>query len=107
MMCGTLDYLSPEMLNRKQYDAAIDRWMLGIMLYEFLYGKCLLFCLKYKVRSFRQLVCVVRIHMRLNFEVVFLLQQQQYDNNILFYNTWYFLYMQLYLYVVIYYKQSL
>eukprot|EP01025_Chloroclados_australasicus_P033349 TRINITY_DN33_c0_g1_i1.p5 TRINITY_DN33_c0_g1~~TRINITY_DN33_c0_g1_i1.p5 ORF type:complete len:121 (+),score=18.74 TRINITY_DN33_c0_g1_i1:312-674(+) len=38
-MCRrTLDYLSPEMLLRKEYDAAIDRWMLGIMLYEFLYG---------------------------------------------------------------------
>uniref|UniRef100_A0A0N5AZZ8 Aurora kinase n=1 Tax=Syphacia muris TaxID=451379 RepID=A0A0N5AZZ8_9BILA len=38
-MCGTLDYLSPEMLNHRQHDEMVDNWSLGIMLYEFLIGK--------------------------------------------------------------------
>eukprot|EP01026_Neomeris_dumetosa_P022465 TRINITY_DN1935_c0_g1_i1.p1 TRINITY_DN1935_c0_g1~~TRINITY_DN1935_c0_g1_i1.p1 ORF type:complete len:366 (+),score=35.62 TRINITY_DN1935_c0_g1_i1:80-1099(+) len=38
-MCGTLDYLAPEMVNKQDYDKAIDIWMLGVMFYEFLYGK--------------------------------------------------------------------
>ena len=36
-MCGTLDYLPPEMVskNRKEYDKTIDIWGLGILTYEF------------------------------------------------------------------------
>ena len=38
-MCGTLDYLSPEMVERKPYDEKVDHWCLGVLAYEFLVGK--------------------------------------------------------------------
>ncbi|CAK9145818.1 unnamed protein product [Ilex paraguariensis] len=37
-MCGTLDYLAPEMVENKAHDCAVDNWTLGILCYEFLYG---------------------------------------------------------------------
>ncbi|XP_038709523.1 serine/threonine-protein kinase Aurora-3 isoform X2 [Tripterygium wilfordii] len=37
-MCGTLDYLAPEMVQNKAHDYAVDNWTLGILCYEFLYG---------------------------------------------------------------------
>ncbi|KFK37341.1 hypothetical protein AALP_AA4G243900 [Arabis alpina] len=37
-MCGTLDYLAPEMVENKDHDYAVDNWTLGILCYEFLYG---------------------------------------------------------------------
>lgn len=37
-MCGTLDYLAPEMVENKAHDYAVDNWTLGILSYEFLYG---------------------------------------------------------------------
>lgn len=37
-MCGTLDYLAPEMVENKEHDYAVDNWTLGILCYEFLYG---------------------------------------------------------------------
>ena len=36
--CGTLDYLSPEVAKGGQYDAKIDTWSIGILLYEMLTG---------------------------------------------------------------------
>ena len=38
-MCGTLDYLAPEMVGHKSYDERIDHWCLGVLTYEFLVGK--------------------------------------------------------------------
>ena len=38
-MCGTLDYLAPEMVEGKPHDESIDIWCLGILLYELLTGK--------------------------------------------------------------------
>ena len=41
-MCGTLDYLPPEMLARdggKEYDNSVDIWSLGILAYEFVVGQ--------------------------------------------------------------------
>ena len=41
-MCGTLDYLPPEMLARgggRDYDNSVDIWSLGILAYEFVVGK--------------------------------------------------------------------
>lgn len=38
-MCGTLDYLAPEMLDNKKYDEKVDLWCLGVLCYEFLVGK--------------------------------------------------------------------
>lgn len=38
-ICGTLYYLSPEMILRKSYNHSVDIWSLGILMYEFLFGK--------------------------------------------------------------------
>lgn len=38
-LCGTLDYLSPEMVEGKQHTFSVDVWSIGILLYEFLVGK--------------------------------------------------------------------
>jgi aurora kinase B len=37
-MCGTLDYLPPEMVDGNSYDDSVDQWCLGILCYEFLVG---------------------------------------------------------------------
>lgn len=37
-MCGTLDYLPPEMVTDKPHDNKVDIWSLGILCYEFLCG---------------------------------------------------------------------
>ncbi len=38
-MCGTLDYLPPEMVENESHDENVDLWSLGILCYEFLVGK--------------------------------------------------------------------
>lgn len=37
-MCGTLDYLAPEMIQQRPYDHTVDLWCLGILAFEFLVG---------------------------------------------------------------------
>jgi len=37
-MCGTLDYLPPEMINGDTHDERVDHWALGVLTYEFLVG---------------------------------------------------------------------
>ncbi|XP_015283971.1 PREDICTED: aurora kinase B-B-like, partial [Gekko japonicus] len=37
-MCGTLDYLPPEMIEGKSHDEKVDVWCIGILCYEFLVG---------------------------------------------------------------------
>lgn len=37
-MCGTPQYMSPEMVKPKEYDAAADRWALGVLGVEMLSG---------------------------------------------------------------------
>ncbi|KOB69887.1 Serine/threonine-protein kinase 6 [Operophtera brumata] len=37
-LCGTLDYLSPEMVEGKPHNYAVDIWSLGVLCYELLVG---------------------------------------------------------------------
>lgn len=37
-LCGTLDYLPPEMVEGREHDETVDVWSLGVLLYEFLVG---------------------------------------------------------------------
>lgn len=37
-LCGTLDYLPPEMVEGREHDASADIWSLGVLTYEFLVG---------------------------------------------------------------------
>eukprot|EP00164_Ancoracysta_twista_P012469 GFYU01019558.1.p1 GENE.GFYU01019558.1~~GFYU01019558.1.p1 ORF type:complete len:365 (-),score=139.35 GFYU01019558.1:87-1181(-) len=38
-LCGTLDYLPPEMIEGKGHDANVDIWSLGVLMYEFIVGE--------------------------------------------------------------------
>lgn len=38
-VCGTLDFLAPELCEERDYDFTVDIWSLGILMYEMLYGK--------------------------------------------------------------------
>jgi len=37
-VCGTLDYLPPEMILGQQHDQKVDNWSLGVLTYEFIVG---------------------------------------------------------------------
>ena len=37
--CGSLNYLTPEMVNGEQYDEKIDNWGIGVLTFELLTGK--------------------------------------------------------------------
>ena len=36
--CGTYEYMSPELLQKKSYDYTVDIWGLGILLFELMHG---------------------------------------------------------------------
>ena len=36
--CGTLDYVSPEVVEKRKYDGSVDIWSLGILTFELLSG---------------------------------------------------------------------
>eukprot|EP00899_Mesostigma_viride_P012053 jgi/Mesvir1/20849/Mv07940-RA.1 len=38
-LCGTLDYLPPEMVEGKDHGTNVDVWSLGVLLFEFLFGE--------------------------------------------------------------------
>jgi len=38
-ICGTLDYLPPEMVKNETHDERLDTWCLGILTYEFIVGR--------------------------------------------------------------------
>jgi len=38
-ICGTLDYLPPEMIENQAHDKTVDVWSLGVLTYEFLTGR--------------------------------------------------------------------
>ena len=37
-LCGTLDYLPPEMVEGREHDRWVDMWALGVLAYEFVVG---------------------------------------------------------------------
>lgn len=37
-LCGTLDYLAPEMVEGRDHNEKVDLWSLGVLCYEFLVG---------------------------------------------------------------------
>ncbi len=37
-MCGTLDYLPPEMVEGRPHNNLVDNWALGVLTYEFVCG---------------------------------------------------------------------
>lgn len=37
--CGTLEYLAPEMIDRRGHDTRLDLWNLGVLLFELLVGR--------------------------------------------------------------------
>ena len=37
--CGTLEYMAPEIIGRKEYGEGIDIWCLGVLLFEMLNGR--------------------------------------------------------------------
>lgn len=36
--CGTLDYVSPEMKDKGQYNTSVDLWSIGVLTFELLAG---------------------------------------------------------------------
>lgn len=36
-LCGTPEYISPEMLLKKEYDYAVDLWAFGVLIYEMIF----------------------------------------------------------------------
>lgn len=37
-ICGTYDYMAPQLIFEELYDCSVDIWALGILLYELLHG---------------------------------------------------------------------
>ncbi|KAG6899974.1 Serine/threonine-protein kinase ark1 [Termitomyces sp. T159_Od127] len=57
-MCGTPDYLPPEMVEGKEHDERVDHWALGVLTYEFLVGAAPFEVPGDTARSYRRIVRV-------------------------------------------------
>lgn len=57
-MCGTIDYLPPEMVDSQIYNEFVDNWCLGVLCYEFLCGNPP-FESKEQVETFRKIRAVM------------------------------------------------
>ena len=49
-LCGTAEYIAPEIINNEKYNSSIDLWTIGILLYELKYNKTHIFTIKRKVQ---------------------------------------------------------
>ena len=45
--CGTLDYVSPEVVSGKDYDFKVDIWSVGVLTYEIITGLLYLYIYAY------------------------------------------------------------
>lgn len=52
-LCGTMDYLSPEMVQGKPHTKTVDLWSIGVLAYE---CKCLTAC------SYIELLIICHLH---------------------------------------------
>ncbi|KAG6862236.1 Serine/threonine-protein kinase ark1 [Termitomyces sp. Mi166 len=57
-MCGTPDYLPPEMIEGREHDEKVDHWALGVLTYEFLVGHAPFEVPGDSARSYRRIVRV-------------------------------------------------
>ncbi|GLB36692.1 putative protein kinase superfamily protein [Lyophyllum shimeji] len=57
-LCGTPDYLPPEMVEGKDHTEKVDHWALGVLTYEFLVGKAPFEVPNDRPRSYRRIVRV-------------------------------------------------
>jgi serine/threonine protein kinase len=56
-LVGTIDYLSPEMVESRPHSFKVDNWALGVLTYELLFGKTPFECDSY-VDTYRQILKV-------------------------------------------------
>ncbi|KAI8139689.1 kinase-like domain-containing protein [Fennellomyces sp. T-0311] len=47
-ICGTAEYMAPEILMEMHYDKSVDWWTLGILMFEMLTGDASLFCTPFR-----------------------------------------------------------
>ncbi|EZG44286.1 protein kinase, partial [Gregarina niphandrodes] len=52
--CGTLDYLSPEIVRHEWYGKEVDLWCLGVLCYELAHGGPPFPCQEYKAQGFKE-----------------------------------------------------
>ncbi|KAG6968257.1 hypothetical protein JG688_00005902 [Phytophthora aleatoria] len=52
-MCGSAEYMAPEILQHKPYDQRVDLWSFGILLYELLFGTTPFYHSNYREQSRR------------------------------------------------------
>ncbi|CDW51748.1 serine:threonine protein kinase 6 [Trichuris trichiura] len=74
-LCGTVDYLPPEMVGGMQHDARVDIWSLGVLMYEMLTGKPPFYCPDQRETCTRILKCTFKIPNEMSDEAKDLISQ--------------------------------
>uniref|UniRef100_A0A5S6QF27 Aurora kinase n=1 Tax=Trichuris muris TaxID=70415 RepID=A0A5S6QF27_TRIMR len=74
-LCGTVDYLPPEMVSGRPHDNKVDLWCLGVLLYEMLTGTPPFFCSDHRETCTRILKCSFNIPDKLSNEAKDLLSK--------------------------------